>query len=139
MNANCIKRRILLLFVPVMLLSLLATGQELNLSGKWTKKSYSISGSWKIFKSGDHYKLLLDDDFKTKSAPDLKIFLSKNDTNELSSENATNGAILVSKLSKASGKQEYIIKESIDILQYKSILLHCEEYSVLWGAADLTN
>ncbi|MEL6559987.1 MAG: DM13 domain-containing protein [Bacteroidota bacterium] len=129
----------LLLFVPALLLVLLVNGQEINLSGKWTKKSYTVNGSWKITKSGNTYQVTLDNDFKTKSAPDLKIFLSKKEAGQLNSKNATDGAVLVSKLNKASGGQSYQISESVDLSQYKSILIHCEQYSVLWGVANLTN
>lgn len=128
------------LFITSIILfySLTLLGQDGTFYGGWTKKSNSISGSWIITKSGETYKLTLDDQFKTKSAPDLKIFLSKKDVNSINSDNATKEATLVSPLQKASGKQQYIIKESIDISQYKTILIHCEEYSVLWGVAKLT-
>ena len=129
----------LLFTLVIFCLALTAFAQDGGKSGKWTKKSYNINGSWNISKSGETFTLVLDDEFKTKSAPDLKIFLSKKEIESLNSDNATKDAVLVSALRKSSGRQEYVIKESIDLSAYKTILIHCEEYSVLWGVSNLSN
>jgi len=102
--------------------------QETSYAGTWTKKSYAINGKWSIVAENGNSKIVLDADFKTKSAPDLKIFLSTREIGDLKSDNATTEAILISPLKKSSGRQEYTI----------NVLIHCEEYSVLWGVAELT-
>ena len=45
-------------------------------SGDWVNKSYDIHGNWEIVeRDGTHY-IMFDDDFRTRSGPDLKVYLS---------------------------------------------------------------
>ncbi len=106
-------------------------------SGVWTKKTSSIEGSWKIVTRGDQHFVLLDDDFKTRSAPDLKIYLSRESLSELTGNNATNSAVLVAELERTKGSQEYPIPAGIDPSEYESLLIHCVKYAKLWGAATI--
>jgi len=59
-------------------------------AGGWTDKQYSIDGSWSINVEGNQTILRLNDDFKTKRGPDLKIFLSKQSINDVTGKTATN-------------------------------------------------
>lgn len=106
-------------------------------SGAWTKKSFKSSGTWEIYSDGDKSYVKLSADFRTRNAPDLKIFLSPLAANEATGKNATDGAVLVSPLSSNAGEQVYEIPADVDLADFKSILIHCEQYSKLWSAADL--
>jgi len=106
-------------------------------SGNWTKKSFKAEGTWSIVEIGDKRFVRLSEDFSTKRAPDLKIFLSPSTAGDASNKNATKGSILVSELTSNSGAQEYALPDGLDLSAYKSILIHCEQYSKLWSAADL--
>ena len=92
-----------------------------------------MSGSWSI--TGN--TLTISDDFKTKSAPDLNIFLSTAPLSQLNGRNATRNATLVSPLASASGGQQYQLPAGIDLSQFQTIIIHCEAYSKLWGGAPL--
>lgn len=105
--------------------------------GSWTKKGYPIAGTWQIVDEGGRKFVVLDAAFKTKSAPDLKIFLSPKTVADLDNGNATEGAVLVARLQNADGAQKLAIPSGTDLKKYRSILLHCEKYSKLWGAAAL--
>ncbi|MEM7109312.1 MAG: DM13 domain-containing protein [Bacteroidota bacterium] len=106
-------------------------------SGSWIEKSYEVEGKWEIIKKGEQYILTFDEDFDTKKAPDLKIFLSKLPSNTITSKNAATGTTLISELKIYEGKQEFLIPKSVLISEYKTLLIHCEEYGVLWSVADL--
>ena len=106
-------------------------------SGTWTKKKRTSKGTWSITREGGELFVKLDDDFSTRNAPDLKIFLSPLSAAETSNANAINGALLVSLLSSNKGAQSYKIPSGTDLADYKSILIHCENFTVLWSAADL--
>ncbi len=106
-------------------------------SGDWTKKSFKSSGTWEIYAEGGKTFVKLSSDFRTRNAPDLKIFLSPLPASETNGRNATNGSILVSPLSSNSGEQVYEIPEGVDLASFKSILIHCQQFSKLWSAADL--
>lgn len=105
--------------------------------GKWTKKGYSIAGTWQIVEEGGRKFVVLDDAFKTKNAPDLKIFLSPRSVAELNNRNATQGSVLVGPLQSPKGAQRLEIPSGTNLSSHRSILIHCEKYSKLWGAAAL--
>lgn len=106
-------------------------------SGVWTKKTSKSSGDWSIVKEGDKTLIKLSGDFKTRNAPDLKIFLSPLSAAEANGKNATNGSLMVAPLSSNAGAQTYEIPTGLNLAAYKSILIHCEAYAKLWSAADL--
>ncbi len=106
-------------------------------TGEFLKKEKSVSGNWSIEKDGDSYVLKIDDSFKSKSGPDLKIFLSPLAFKETNGKNATKGSLLVSPLKKTKGEQVYALPKGIELSAYKSLLIHCEKYSILWGGNEL--
>ena len=106
-------------------------------SGRWEKKSFAADGSWSIVDRGGARYVTLSADFKTKNAPDLKIFLSPKSAGELNGRNATDGSILIAPLSSASGAQEYEIPAGVDLSAYQTIIIHCEAFSKLWSVAPL--
>ena len=115
-----------------------AAAQDVLLEGNWTKKNYAIQGSWRIVEENGIRAVVLDGDFATKRAPDLKIFLSPRSLEELGDGNATAGSLRIAQLKRHKGSQRYEISKDVDLGSYKTILIHCEKYSKLWGAADLT-
>lgn len=106
-------------------------------SGSWIEKSYEVEGQWKIVKKGDAHYLTFDDDFDTKKAPDLKIFLSKLEASKVNDDNALLGSVRIAELKSYEGKQSFLIPKSINLTSYKTLLIHCEQYGVLWSVAKL--
>ncbi|MGJ8678114.1 MAG: DM13 domain-containing protein [Akkermansiaceae bacterium] len=133
-NQNILKLLLTALFLG--LLTSTAFAEKELASGSWTKKSHSIDGSWKIVDYGSVKKLKFTG-FKTKSAPDLKIIFSKHTVKAASNSNALEKGVVLAELKKASGYQEYELPADFDISNYKSLLIHCEKYSKLWGAGSL--
>ncbi len=117
--------------------AVVAKAASVLFSGVWTKKSFKSSGTWEIFSEGDKTFVKLSADFKTRKAPDLKIFLSPLAAKDVNGRNATNGAVLIAPLTSRSGEQVYEIPEGVDFANFKSVLIHCEAYAKLWSAADL--
>lgn len=114
-----------------------ATGDVTVHAGSWSKKAYASSGTWKIVKNGEHHYVVLDSRFKTRNAPDLKLFLSKNTSAKLTGRNATSGAVRVAKLKSNKGAQRYRLPVGINPSDFKSLIIHCERYSKLWSAGTL--
>ena len=138
-TASQSKRPALLMWVLVLLfagVSALAA-QEAVSSGKWTKKGYEVQGEWRIVEKNGGYVLELTGGFATKKAPDLKLFLSKKGAGELSNRNATDGAVLISKLESARGAQSYRLPGNMDPKAFSTLVLHCEKYSKLWAVSPL--
>lgn len=126
----------------LILTSLVITSpQEVTYQGEWDNYSRwtTFEGTWKIVKSGESHQLIMGEDFEAKKAPDLKIFLSKADLDDIESKNALKigEPVLVAKLTTYEGKATYQIPATIDISKYKTIMVHCEEYNKFWGGSAL--
>ena len=103
----------------------------------WQNQDIKVKGTWTIEERADGNYLVLSDDFKTKNAPDLKFFVSNAGYESLNGSNATNGAVEIAKLSKNKGAQSYKIPSNVNLSDYKSLVLHCEQYSKLWASTPL--
>ena len=126
---------LIILFLSAMLMfSQAATAAEVT--GTFTKKYQKITGEWKIVKDADGAKLVLGSDFKTRKAPDLKFILTNADVADMTGENAMNGAVIISPLKSNKGEQVYVLPENFT--DYKTLALHCEQFSKLWGATDIS-
>ncbi len=130
-------RPVQFLFALIVLALLSLTSNPSYANGSWTKKSFAINGSWSIVDKNGTQVLTLDQNFKTKSAPDLKIFLSRQALSDLNGGNATSQSVLISPLKSNKGAQEYAIPANIDISQFQTLIIHCEAYSKLWGGSSL--
>ena len=110
--------------------------QEGNkVSGAWTKKGYEVAATWTLARSAT--SLSLSADFATRKAPDLKIFLVPRSAAEVTNRNVVEGAVLISPLASPKGAQSYRIPDAVDLDQYQAVVIHCQQYSKLWAAADL--
>lgn len=127
-----------ILVLMLLAVALPATAQEKVLhQGRWTQKGFAIEGAWKIVEEGGRRFVVLDQAFRTKSAPDLKLFLSPRNPGEISSLDATDGAARVGELTSNQGAQRIAIPAGVDLGRYRTLVLHCEKYSKLWGVAAL--
>ena len=105
--------------------------------GSWTTKGYDIAGQWKIVQEEGKLFVVLDPAFRTKKAPDLKIFLSPKPLAQLNNRNATQDSLRVGPLQKSRGAQRLEIPSGTSLDEYKTVLIHCEKFSKLWGGAAL--
>lgn len=106
-------------------------------TGEFTKATFNIKGEWEILQQNGQTIFRLSENFKTKTGPDLKLFLSPKRVDTVTGRTATTDAIRLGALKSNKGTQDYIIPANIDLSQFGSILIHCEAYSKLWGGANL--
>lgn len=114
-----------------------AHAQATSPAGTFTKVSKTLSGGWSIVERDGRSFIVIDDSFRAANGPDLKVFLSPQTMSKVTGKTAVQGAINVGVLKKTKGAQEYEIPPGTDLMKFKSVLVHCEEYSVLWGGSDL--
>ncbi len=137
-NANLFVRAVLI--VTALFATALVTSSDAYAEGQggtWTKKSQKIKGAWKIVETAEGRFLELDDAFKTRKAPDLKLFLSPLEAGEVNAKNATSGSVLIAPLKKAKGAQRYELPVDLNLDDYQTLVLHCEAYTKLWGVSAL--
>ena len=124
-------RNILVLFITLMAITPAAFADG------WQKQDFKVKGDWTIEQRDDGNYVVLSDDFKTKKAPDLKLFVSKKAYGDINGKNATEDAAIISLLSSHKGGQSYKIPAAIDLSDYQSLIIHCEKYSKLWASTPL--
>jgi len=40
-------------------------------------------------------------------------------------------------IDSVKGRQEYVVPADINLADFESILIHCEQYNILWGGFDI--
>jgi len=124
------------ILAAVLILPILAFAGE-DSEKPFVKKRYSIHGSASIQTVDGATQVIFSEDFRTKNGPDLKLYLSKIPVSTLLAEDVGENSVRLSVLKSHKGTQTYIIPEDIDLSEYKSVIIHCEAYTVLWGGFDL--
>ncbi len=76
-------------------------------------------------------------DFSTTPGPDLKVWLVAAGNVTRSGDVKDSQWLSLGKLQSDSGNQSYTVPAGTDISQYKSAIIWCEAFSVLFAAADL--
>lgn len=103
----------------------------------FVNKERKITGNWSLKQEGENIYIVFHSNFKTKSGPDLKVFISTQDISNTNGKNANKNALLLKDLSSNKGEQKYLIPSNIDLSQYKCVLIHCVKYAKLWGGGKL--
>ncbi len=103
----------------------------------FVEKQYDIQGDWSIMEVDGTTLIRFSDDFKTEGGPDLKVFLSPTTIDEASGENATDGSVLLGNLVSTEGTQDYALPAGLSLADFRSVVVHCERFSVLWGGGAL--
>ena len=93
-----------------------------------SKGGQDVSGKCIIYSINKSYQLKLEN-FSTSNGPDLKVYLSKADKPV--------EFISLGDLKSTNGNQVYDISGTPDFSIYKYVLIHCQKYNHLYGAAEL--
>ncbi len=97
-------------------------------SGAFVGVGHTVSGTAAIYEGAGKKTVLLDP-YSSQNGPDLKIYLSKDEM--------ASSYISLGKLKSTDGKQSYEIPNNTDIATYKFVLVWCEQFTVIFGKAEL--
>ena len=97
-------------------------------SGMLVGVGHTVSGTASIYESAGKKTVLLDP-YSSQNGPDLKVYLSKDEK--------ASSYINLGKLKSLDGKQSYEIPNNPDVTDYKYVLVWCEQFSVIFGKAEL--
>lgn len=115
-----------------------ASAEEVLASGSsWDKVGQRTSGSWAIVERDGTFYIELGDDFATRGAPDLKIFLSTEDAATRTNRNGLQNTTFVAKLDASSGAQSYPLPAGLDPADFNSLIIYCQAFSKFWAASAI--
>ncbi len=97
--------------------------------GNFTGNSHSTSGTVKIVRDALGKKSLVFENFKTDNGPDLRVWLSPNNSGSPYQE--------VGLLKAVTGNFSYDLGANINYTANNRVLIWCEDFSVLFGHAVL--
>jgi hypothetical protein len=106
----------------------IATGATALKQGTMMGIGHTVSGTVRIYDDAGK-KVIVLDPFSSQNGPDLKVYLSTD-------QNATK-YINLGALKSTNGKQSYDVTGSPDLNEYKFVLVWCQEFSVLFGKAEM--
>ena len=90
--------------------------------------NYTVTGTVKLYDlEGKKYIYL--ENFSTASGPDLKVYIA--------TTNSASQFINLGSLKATTGVQVYAISTPPDFNQYNKVLIWCQQFSVLFGAAGI--
>ena len=103
-------------------------GATLISQSNFSSNAHTTSGCIKLY-SKNGTKNLVFEGFKTDNGPDLRVYISKS--------TGKSEFIEAGKLKSTSGNFYYTLDSNINTADYKYVLIWCEDYSVLFGNAQL--
>lgn len=104
--------------------------QTCTRTGSFQETDVSIVGTAQLVQNGNVLTIEIGSDFQSDSGPDLDVYLS----NE---SNPTASGMRLEALLSLSGAQSYVVPNGINISDYNYIVIHCTQYSHLYGYALL--
>ena len=112
---------------------------ELVASGRFADADAVHRGSGRalLYRLGDGRHLLRFEDFRTTNGPDLVVYLATHPAPTSADDVTDSGYISLGKLKGNVGSQNYVVPANIDVSAYKSAVIWCELFGVLFSPAPL--
>lgn len=108
-------------------------------SGGFTKvdDSHWATGQAVIYMLPDGQRVLRLENFKAAAGPDLYVHLSGHASPRSSGELHGDGDIELSQLKGNIGEQNYVLPAELDLADFKSVVIYCKQFSVVFSTAEL--
>ncbi|MEA5592796.1 DM13 domain-containing protein [Rivularia sp. UHCC 0363] len=106
-------------------------------SGNFVKAEKATTGKAKIVNINGKRYLEFDKTFSSGEGPDVKVILHRNSSIP---QNIKQGDYLtLAPIKSFRGAQRYAIPDNVNLANYKSIGIWCEEFNATFGYATLQN
>ncbi len=108
-------------------------------SGSFTRIDalHGAEGSATIYTLPDGQRILRLENFQANNGPDLFIGLSGHPQPRSSAEVHDTGYLELARLKANQGNQNYELPSDLDLSQYKSVVIYCKAFSVVFSTAEL--
>ena len=104
-------------------------------AGQFVSVEHPTSGQVKIIEEDGARYLEIGEDFQSDRGPALEIILHESNTVGLQIEKGS--YVSLGELKSFNGAQRYLIPDAIDLEQYQSVAVWCEEFNATFGYAPL--
>ena len=105
--------------------------------GNFVKQEKATTGQAKIFNVNGKRYLRFDKAFSTGEGPDVKVILHRNSRIPLNIKEGN--YITLATIRSFKGTQVYAIPNNVNLADYKSVGIWCEEFNATFGYAPLQN
>lgn len=95
---------------------------------------HETKGKVEVLKKDGRAYVRLAEDFSTAEGPDVKLLLHKMHPPEGFDKG---DYINLGELKSLSGAQEYAVPDGVDLNEYKSVVVWCGKFNIVFGAAHL--
>lgn len=95
------------------------------------------SGKADIYQGADGSYVLRFEDFDVTNGPDLHVYLAKHPDPTTSGEVNDGGYLDLGAIKGNQGSQNYNVPAGTDISQYKSVVIYCQPFHVVFSVAPL--
>jgi hypothetical protein len=108
-------------------------------TGRLEGKAHQTSGRATIYKSPDGKQYLRLTDFTTSNGPDVHVVLARGDDQNLGKDIVKGDLdrIEVGPLKGNQGDQNYDLPATADLNKYQAVVIYCERFHAVFGAAKL--
>jgi len=96
----------------------------------------TVAGNATLGKTSDGKVILRFENLNSANGPDLHVYLSKQ-ASPATTQQVMDG-VEVGKLKATTGASNYEVAASTDITQFKSVVIYCKSFSVVFGYANLS-
>lgn len=104
-------------------------------SGNFVKSEKATTGKAQIVNMNGKRYLKLDEAFSTGDGPDVKVILHKN--SNVPANIKEGNYITLAKIKSFKGAQTYEIPQDVNLDDFKSVGIWCEEFNATFGYASL--
>jgi hypothetical protein len=124
---------------PTATSEVVATEPQALKSGAFTRVDdlHVAEGVATIYHTSDGQLILRLENFKAANGPDLFVSLSGHPMPRSTAEAHESGYREIARLKASQGNQNYELPADLDISQYRSVVIYCRAFSVVFSTAEL--
>lgn len=105
-------------------------------SGQFASVAHEGSGDVRIFSTGENGETIVRfENLDVLNGPDLRVLISKN--TDIRSSNNLGEYVELGALKGNKGNQNYAVPANVDISEYKSVVIYCKPFHVVFNSANV--
>ncbi len=104
--------------------------------GDFRPLAHDARGTALVIEAADGNSYLRFEDFEVENGPDLKVYLSRAEADALEIE-LDDDIVDLGDLKGNIGNQNYLVPRSVDLAEYRSVVVWCRRFSVGFAVAPL--